>query len=151
MNTSACTALLKQEVKGLTSYLVSADYKNAQAAASRDTGWALPVTDSFQIQWYLNRSKRWLIYYLWTESAAKFQVEQIHLEHKFKHYGSVLEQMDQAFVDIQDARPDMFAGVDSFHLFGTKVDAGFSYGSLTGRDETYLEANKVDFGPNENT
>ena len=151
MNLSNFLTLLKQEVKGLTAYLEDVDYKNSVNAALRDTGWSLPTGTDFKTQWLLNRSRRWLLYYLWTESAAKFQVEQIHLEHRFEHYGIIIERMDKEFEEIQTARPDEFADIDTFHLFGTKVDAGFSYGSLTGRDETYLPSNEVKFEPGENS
>jgi hypothetical protein len=54
--------------------------------------------------------------------------------------------MDSQFLSIQESRPEEFAGVDSYKLFGTKVDAGFKYDSM-GRDLTYTNENVIEFDP----
>ncbi len=142
--------LAKQEVKGLSSYLVNNDYENAADDASRETGWVYPVSGNFQIYWVKQRVKRHLFFYLYTESAHKFKYKQINLQHRFEHYHKMLfgkDGMDAKFAEAIEERPDLFAGVSISHLFGTKVDAGFAYQSLTGKDITYRDTQKVAFGP----
>jgi hypothetical protein len=149
MNKNNLVLQLQQEVKGLTSYLVNDDYRNAADDASRETGWSFPVEDGFQTLWIKQRAKRHLFFYLLSESAIKFKVEQINLQHKFDHFKILVEDMDQKFEDIQESRPEKFAGVDVHKLFGTKIDAGFS-SDFVGRDTTYSDDNKVVFTPTEN-
>jgi len=142
-------ALLKLEVKGLTSYLADVDYTNATNDAARDTGWAFPVTVDFKIYWQKQRSKRHLYEYLQSESAHKFKYEQINLQHRFAHYSSLIKNMDTAFEKIQEERPDQFADVDALHMFGTHISPGFAYVPQTGVDITYNSDQTVDFGPKE--
>lgn len=142
--------LVKQEVKGLYSYLVDNDYENAADDASRETGWSFPVSGNFKEYWIKQRMKRHLFFYLYTESAHKFKYKQINLQHRFDHYHTMLfgkDGMDTKFVEAMEERPDLFAGVSISHLFGTKVDAGFQYQPQTGRDTTYRDDNVVVFGP----
>ncbi len=142
--------LITAEVKGLSSYLADADYTNATNDASRETGWSFPVTGDFKIYWMKQRAKRHLYEYLLTESAHKFKYEQINLQHRFLHYSKLIEQMDKAFIDIQEARPDQFADVAAYKLFSTKIDAGFAYVNQTGQDITYRNDQLVEFGPKKN-
>ena len=142
---------LQQEVKGLTSSLADVDYDNAIDAAQRDTGWALPQTVDFNIKWLIERSKRHLFFFLLSESASKFRFKAIHLQHKFEHYRLLIADMDKRFTAAQEEFAFEFAGVSSYELAGTKIDAGFSYDPLTGRDTTYDAENQVMIHPNENS
>lgn len=138
---------VKQEVKGLSNYLDNQDYENAADDASRETGWSYPVSGDFKIYWIKQRAKRHIYEYLLTESAHKFKYEQINLQHRFEHYSKLIKRMDEDFKIVQDERPDQFAGVDTYQMFSTKVDAGFAYDPQTGRDLTYDEDQLVEFGP----
>jgi len=150
MTESELKVLLEVEVKGLTSYLDSADYDNAIDDAERDTSWTMPVTTDFKIKWMKERAKRHLFFYLYTESAHKFKFEQINLQHRFEHYSKILKFMDEAFEKAIENNPHEFSDMDAFHMFGTKIDAGFKYNNVTGRDETYDSDNEVLFAPTEN-
>ena len=141
--------LLPEELKGLDNYLVRDDYSNALDDASRETGWTLPVTIDFKIHWIKERAKRHIFFYLMSESAHKFKFKQINLQQRFEHYRGLIKDMDVAFTAIIEARPDMFADVDPFMMFGTKIDAGFSYVPQTGEDQTYEDDNEVIFTPTE--
>lgn len=129
--------------------MVNQDYDNACNDASRETGWTFPVEGDFKIYWFKQRAKRHLFFYLLSESAVKFKVEQINLQHKFDHFKILIKDLDTKFENIQESRPEMFAGVDAFKLFGTKIDAGFSSDGV-GRDTTYSDQNEVVFTPTEN-
>jgi len=139
--------LLSVEVKSLDDYLDAADYENACDDASRETGWAFPVTDTFKIYWQKERAKRALFFYLLTESAHKFKYKQINLQHRFEHHKKIIEYMDEQFLKAQKERPDQFADVDVYRMFGTKIDAGFQYEQQTGRDTSYGGDNEVIFAP----
>uniref|UniRef100_A0A6M3IT90 Uncharacterized protein n=1 Tax=viral metagenome TaxID=1070528 RepID=A0A6M3IT90_9ZZZZ len=125
------------------------DYENACDAASRETEWSFPVSSNFRIHWMMERAKRFLFFYLATQTAQKFKVKQISLNQKFDHYFKMIEYMDKQFVEIIEQRPDEFADVDAYKLFGTKIDAGFSTDDL-GRDTTYQSEQEIIFTPDEN-
>lgn len=146
MNKEELIELVTLEVKGLKDKLDSNDHENAVANAQRETGWALPQTSDFRVQWLKERTKRWLIYFLQVESASKFKFEQINLQQRFSNYTELLKMMDQQFKDAIEENPSEFAGVDAFRMFGTKIDAGFSYDDL-GADTTYSQANLVIIEP----
>ena len=140
-------ALLEVEVKGLSSYLDADDYGNAVDDAARETGWALPLSDAFKEYWYKTRSKRHLFYYLLSESAHKFKVKQINLQHRFDHYSLLVKDMDEKFAKVQEDYPELFTSADYECMFGSKIDAGFAYEPLTGRDITYDTDQKVIISP----
>ncbi len=141
--------LIKQEVKGLSSYLVDDDYSNAVDDALRETGWTLPVGTSFREYWIKDRSKRHIFFYLLSESAHKFKVKQINLQHRFEHYKYAVQVMDDNYDKIQDERPEEFSTSNVVNMFGHKVDAGFSYQSETGIETTYDDDQIVIISPNE--
>lgn len=149
MTKDEMASLLLQEVKGLTSVLSDPDdFDNACDDASREIGWSFPVSGDFKIYWMKYRAKRHLYFYLVSESAHKFKVKQFSLNQRFDHYRSLIEMMDAEFAAIQEERPDEFAGVEEYGLFGTKIDAGFAY-DQTGKDITYDADQDVIFQPDE--
>jgi molybdopterin-guanine dinucleotide biosynthesis protein A len=147
MTKDEMTTLLTAEVKSLSSLLVAADYSGALDDAARDTGWAFPVTGDFKIYWQKDRGKRHLFFYLMSEAAQEFKYEQVNSQHKFEHYKTLVALMDANFIAIQESRPEQFANVDVYKMFGHKIDAGFHYESGTGRDTTYDDDNLVIFNP----
>lgn len=147
MTQSEMEEKIEEEVKGLSTHLGGEDYTNACNDASRETGWAFPVSTDFKIQWMKERAKRHLFFYLFSESAHKFKYEQINLQHRFDHYEKIIKMMDTKFEEVQEANPAEFANVEVFNLFGTKADAGFQYDPVTGKDTTYNDGNKVVFSP----
>lgn len=143
------TVLLESEVKSLTSYLDSPDYSNACDDASRDTGWSFPTSSDFQDLWIKERAKRFLFFYLLSESAHKFKIKQINLQHRFEHYRSMIKDMDKDWFYAKSEHPEEFiGGLNKAHLFGTKINAGFS-SDLVGNDTTYTDDNIVEFTPKE--
>lgn len=151
MTKTELTTLLQEEVKGLSSSLVDADYSNAIDQAERDTGWSMPQTAAFNLKWMIDRSKRHLFFYLMSAAAAKFRVEDVHLQHKFEHYSVLIDKMDENFEKAQNEYAFEFAGVSAYEQMGHKIDAGFAYQSQTGRDETFDDDNVVLIHPNENS
>ena len=135
---------LKRLVKGLDNYLVREDYQEAIQFAQDETGWTLPQTDSTRIYWFLNRSVRHLLFMLQNESAHKFKVKQYNLQQRHFNYSRQIEYMDKVYLSYLEGTPD-----DTFRAFGTKIDAGFAYSDLTGRDITYSEDQRVIFTPTE--
>ena len=138
-------------MKGLTSNLNDNDYSNAIDQAERDTGWSMPQSTDFKVKWLIERSKRHIFFYLMSEAAAKFRVEDVHLQHKFDHYEKLIDKMDADFDQAQKDDPYQFADVSAYEQFGHKVDAGFAYEPQTGRDHTYDDDNVVLIHPNENS
>ena len=134
---------LQEESKDLSSYLSSDDYSNAADRASYDTGWAYPVSTSFRITWQLQRSFRWLYFYLLNNYATKFKFEQINLQQRWEHFRQMIKDIDEQFEKAVQENPAEFADVDTYKMFGTKIDAGFAYENGTGRDITYDEDQEV--------
>ena len=150
MTETELKALLAEELKGLSSKFVTADYNNAVDAAERDTGWTLPVTTDFKVKWIIQRAKRHLYSFRRDESADKFKYKQVSLNQRFDNFFKLIKDMDEDFEKAQEEYAFEFAGVDALHTFGTKVDAGFAYEPQTGRDFTYDEDQDVIITPDEN-
>jgi len=144
------TALLQQEVKGLSTSLNSNDYSNAIDAAERET-WTLPVSTDFKIKWVKQRALRHMFAFLRTESASKFQYKNIRLQHRFANYNTLVKDMDKAFDKALEEDAFEFADVSAFEIAGHKIDAGFQVEPQTGRDLTYSDDNRVIITPNENS
>jgi len=138
--------VLQLELKSLKDKVDSNDYDQAVNNAQRDTGWVCPVTADFQIQWLKERAKRWLFFFLWTESAHKFKFEQINLQNRFEHYKILIEYMDKQFESAKEENIAEFAGAQPYEMFGTKIEAGFQYDGL-GQDTTYNDSNLVIIEP----
>jgi len=150
MNQEELEEILVLELKGLSSKVTSNDLTNAVNNAQRDTGWALPQTTDFRVQWLKERTKRWVFFFLWSESAHKFKFEQINLQHRFDHYERLIKYMDQLFENAKLENIAEFAGASAYEMFGTKIEAGFQYDDL-GNDTTYSNNNRVIIEPGEET
>ena len=146
MTSDELKELLALELKSLKDKVDSNDYDNAVNNAQRDTGWTCPVTVAFQIQWLKERAKRWLFFFLWSESAHKFKFEQINLQNRFEHYQILIKYMDEQFEAAKEENIAEFAGAQSYELFGTKIEAGFQYDEI-GQDTTYNDDNLVIIEP----
>lgn len=147
-NSSKFSELLTEEVKGLSSYLVDEDYTNAVRDAQIETGFSLPLEDdTYEFLWLKRRSTRNLLYMLYMESAHKFKVDQINLQHRFEHYDKIISRMDDMWNKEVEDNPHKYAGVNPCHIFGSKIDAGFAYENETGRDMTYDTDNEVNVYP----
>ena len=126
------------------------DFENACDDASREIGWAFPVSTDFKILWMKERAKRYLFFYLATQSAHKFKVKQINLNQRFDHYFKIIKYLDEQFKDAQETYVHEFADVSAFEMFAIKIDAGFAYGP-TGKDITYDSEQEVIITPDENS
>jgi hypothetical protein len=148
MDASAVKTLIQEEVRSLDDYLELVDYENALNDAMRETGWTLPTTTDFRIHWLKMRAKRHLFFYLATESARKFKVKQFSLDQRFKHYMLLIKDMDEKFEAAKEEHPEEFTNAESYALFGSKIDAGFSYDQF-GNDTTYDVEQEVIITPSD--
>lgn len=119
----------------ISGYLTSGEVDECCDEAMGDTGWSFPVSGTFQEHWSKQRTKRHCYFRLWTQTARKFKVEQIHLGERFNHYGKVIEFMDIRFEKIMEECPEEFSGVDAYKMFGTVVRPGIKY-DIAGNDIT---------------
>ena len=138
---------VETEIMGLSSEFDSGDYTNACDDASRELGWSFPVSTDFQILWMKNRTKYHLLRYLMTQNVAKFRVKGKFLEQKYKNLKDMLDTWQDEFKDILEAHPEQFASVDTHKIFGTKIDAGFSYEEDTGMETTFDGDQLIIFSP----
>ena len=114
-------------------------YETAASQAQSELGWTVPLEDTQKCYWLIERARRHTIYILMVESAYKFQYKQIHLEHRFKHYIQLIQQLDTAFYKAMELFPELFDGMEgTFSDFAFFIDPGFVYDTL-GRDITYTE------------
>jgi len=148
MTKTELSIILQKRLRQISDYIVPEDVTEAIEDAERETGWSLPVSGSFKEFWMINRSKRHIYEILRTGNANKFKVEGINLQHRFDHFHKLIQEMDEKFEAAVKDNPAEFAGVDTFKMFGTKVDAGFAYDEH-GKDVTYGTDNVVVFTPKE--
>jgi hypothetical protein len=133
------------------STLITADgYALVCDQVTLELGWSYPVTSPTKVLWMIKRGTRYAIELLRLAAASKFKFKQVNLQHRFDHYQKLIEDMDKEFETAMAADIGLFAGVDSFKMFGTKIDAGFAYTSA-GEDITYDWDQYVRFEPSENS
>lgn len=148
MDQSELVAWAELKVKSLSNYLEADDYTTAVDDAEEELGWTLPQTISKRLVWLKQRTLRNLFFSLASESAYKFKFEQVNLNQRFDHLFKFINKMDKDFKEAVKEDPTLFAGVDSYKLFGSKIDAGFASDDL-GRDLTYKSDRIVIHHPNE--
>lgn len=123
---------VQQEFKTLANRFVTVDFNNAVISAQEDTGWTLPQTSEYRLRWLISRTKRYLYEMLLSESAHKFKVDGINLQHRFDHYIKLLEMMDKEWEKEQEGLMD--DGLEaSTGIAGVKITTGFVYDRL-GKD-----------------
>lgn len=148
MDAAQVKTLIQEEVRTLDTFLDPVDYANSLNDSLRETGWTLPTTSDFRIHWIKMRAKRHLFFYLATESARKFKVKQYSLDQRFKHYMVLIGNMDKEFEAAKEEHPEEFTNAESYALFGSKIDAGFSYDQF-GNDTTYDAEQEIIITPSD--
>ncbi len=146
MTESEAIVIITREIKALSSNFDADDYADAVDASERETGFVFPSTNSFQIKWLIDRTKRALYFSLLSSNAESFKFKQINLQDKFKNLKQLVDGMDKQFEQAQVDYVYEFAQVDSVQAFGHKVDASFAYDSF-GRDITYNNDQLVNIHP----
>ena len=108
----------------------------------------MPLTNTDQLHWMEERAKRHLFFFLMTEAVHKYRIRDYHVQQRFANYKDLVKYMDEQWEKFQDQVPGIGIGAAG-SIFGTKIDAGFQYDSLTGEETTYSEDNRVIFTPTE--
>ena len=126
---------------------VAANLTDAIDSAQEET-WSLPQSSNFKVKWLKERATRHLMNFLLISTAPKFHAKSFKLQQKWEHWRDMIAKSDEDFAVALEENISEFADVDSFNLFGSKVDAGFSYDHV-GRDTTYTSINKVEVKPDE--
>jgi hypothetical protein len=137
---------LRTKLKSLANLFTTEDFLEIRDTVRRELRWSFPVVGDFKEFWFLERGLRHALFILLTDSASRFKYKQINLQHRFEHYRALVRDMDIKFMAEQAANPAEFAGVAPFKMFGTKIDAGFSYDEI-GQNTTYEDTNQVNFSP----
>jgi len=138
--------ILKIQLSSLSTLITEDGYELVCDQAAQELGWVYPITTPAKVLWMVKRGTRHAINVLMLASANKFKYKAVSLNHRFDHFNKLITEMDKEFEAAIGGDPTLFAGVDSFRLFGTKIDAGFSY-SRYGKDITYDYDQLVNFSP----
>ena len=141
--------VVKIQMSSLASLITTEGYELACDQAIQELGWSFPITTPAKLLWVVKRGTRHSINILRIASAKGFKFKQVSLNQRFEHYQKLIEELDTEFETAMTADIALFAGVDSFRMFGTKIDAGFAYDSM-GEDVTYDVERLVNFSPTEN-
>jgi hypothetical protein len=128
--------LVKVQLSSSAEIVSSDGYELAAAQASSELGWNFPVTDPTRIMWLVKRTTRHACNILKIASAQKFKYKQVSLNQRFEHYVILLADMDSEFETALSQLPAVFAGVETHKMFGTALNAGYTYNYL-GEDTTY--------------
>jgi hypothetical protein len=138
--------LVKTQLSSLSALVTAEGYALAASQAEQELGWSYPVTNPTKAFWMVQRTVRHAINILRIASANKFKYKLVNLQQRFEHFQKMVETMDADYIAAISSDVALFAGVDSFRLFGTKVDAGFCY-DIVGKDLTYDSDKLVNFTP----
>jgi hypothetical protein len=145
-NADELTDYLKIQLSSLSTLITEYGYELVCDQALQELGWSYPMTTPTKVSWAIKRGTRHSIYLLMLASAYKFKYKQVNLQHRFDHFKSLIDSMDAEFTEALTTDTALFAGVDSYKMFGTKIDAGFAYDSI-GNDVTYNTDRLVNFTP----
>ena len=141
--------LLKIQLSSLSTLITEDGYELVCNQAEAELGWSYPVTNPTKAYWMLQRAIRHALNMLRIASAKSFKYKLINLQQKFDHYQKMIETMDVEFTAAVSSDVALFAGMESYKMFGTKIDAGFAY-DTDGTDLTYDWDRLVNFSPLEN-
>ena len=140
------TDLVKIQLNTLATLVTDDGYELICDQALSELGWSYPMTVPTKVFWLLKRATRHSMYLLLIASANKFKYKAVNLQHRFEHFSKLIEAMDKEFETALTTDTALFAGVDSYRMFGTKIDAGFAYDSV-GNDVTYNTDRYINFSP----
>ena len=143
------TDIVKIQLSSLATLVSDDGYELACDQAAQELGWSYPMTVPTKALWIVKRATRHAINILRIASAKGFKFKQVNLQQRFEHYHKLMEEMDKEFEEAIAGDLALFAGVETYKMFGTKIDAGFSY-SAFGEDTTYDITKLVNFAPMEN-
>jgi hypothetical protein len=147
---TALTDLVEVQLASLATLITEDGYELVCNQTILELGWSYPVTTSTKVFWLIKRATRHALYLLMIAAAYKFKYKQVNLQHRFDHFKSIIDTMDEEFNNalISDVGVFITSTVDSntFKMFGTKIDAGFAYDSI-GNDVTYNSDRLVNFSP----
>ncbi|MCE5226091.1 MAG: hypothetical protein LLG05_09580 [Porphyromonadaceae bacterium] len=143
------TEYVKVQLSSLSTLITDTGYELVCEQAIQELGWSYPVTNPTKLLWLIKRATRYALNILLIASANKFKYKLVNLQHRFDHFKSLIDTMDKEFETALSSDVALFAGVETFRMFGTKVDAGFSY-DANGKDITYQLDKYVNFSPLEN-
>lgn len=138
--------ILKIQLSSLSALLTEEGYELVCNQAEQELGWSYPISTPTQLFWMVKRGTRHAMNLLRIASANKFKYKLVNLQQRFEHFQKLIEEMDKEFEEAIMVNVSLFAGVESFRMFGTKIDAGFSYG-VDGTDQTYDYDKFVNFSP----
>ena len=138
--------ILKIQLSSLSTLITTDGYELVCDQAAQELGWSYPVTASARVLWMIKRGTRHAMNVLLLASANKFKYKTASLNHRFDHFSKLVAEMDKEFELAMNGDSALFAGVDSYRLFGTKIDAGFAY-TKYGKDITYDYDQLVNFSP----
>ena len=141
--------VVKIQISSLASLITEDGYTLVCDQVSQELGWSFPQTNPTKVLWMVKRGARHALNLLLIASANKFKYKQVNLNQRFEHFQKLIADMDLEFENAMSADIALFAGIDSYKMFGTKIDAGFSY-DIAGKDITYNYDQYVNFGPMEN-
>ena len=146
--TDDLTDILKIQLSSLSTLITESGYELICDQVSRELGWSYPVTNPTQVLWMVKRGTRHALNILMIAAAYKFKYKTVSLNQRFEHFRDLIADMDKEFETAMTADIALFAGLDSYKMFGTKIDAGFSYDPV-GAETTYNLDQYVMFSPAE--
>jgi hypothetical protein len=138
--------ILKIQLSSLATLITEDGYELVGNLTEQELGWSYPISNPVQLFWMVKRGTRHALNLLRIASANKFKYKLINLQNRFEHFQKLIEDMDKEFEEAIITNVALFAGVDTYKMFGTKIDAGFSYG-IDGSDQTYDYDKLVNFAP----
>ena len=108
-------------------FLSVENFEFAATQALSELGWSYPIDKPKQEYWSIQRGKRHALDILRVQSAHRFQFKQLSLQHRFRHYNELIQQMDQDFQKALDSGDPDLMSVSPEGMFGLSVGNGFVY------------------------
>lgn len=142
------TDVIKIQMSSSSTLITADGWEQVAEMTMNELGWDYPVSNPTQMFWAVTRGVRHACFILMIAAAHKFKYKQANINQRFDHYKELIAELDKKFEAGIESDPTIFANVEAYKLFGTKIDAGFKYNSL-GEDLTYRLDALVNFSPSD--
>ena len=134
---------IKTAMGSSSSLLESGELDFAALQALNELGWKYPISEPKKEYWAIQRGKRHAIDILRVQAARKFQFKSLSLQHTFRHYHDLIQEMDDDFEKALNSDP-LLMDISPESMFGLSIENGIVYDQYGNDISKVLNYNNVD-------
>lgn len=126
-NSGELIGKIENSMGSSASFLSVEEFEFATTQALNELGWSYPIDKPKKEYWSVQRGRRHALDILRVQAAHRFQFKQLSLQHRFRHYNEMIQQMDQDFQKALDSGDPDLLDVPPEGMFGLSIGNGWIY------------------------